>query len=128
MFITIIFVVVIGIIIVQVVKGLLQWQHNNNSPILTVEAKVVTKRMAVNEHTSHRTMSHHHHHHHDHHHHHAPLHHHSTSTDYYATFEVESGDRMEFRIPDREYGLLAEGDTGRITFQGTRYKGFERTR
>ena len=25
-----------------------------------------------------------------------------------------------------EYGMLAEGDRGRLTFQGTRYKGFER--
>ena len=27
-----------------------------------------------------------------------------------------------------EYGLLAEGDRGKLTFQGTRYLGFERQR
>ena len=50
----------------------------------------------------------------------------STSTSYYATFQVESGDRMEFLINGREYGLLVEGDRGRLSFQGTRYLGFER--
>jgi hypothetical protein len=43
-----------------------------------------------------------------------------------VTFEVESGDRMELHISAQEYGLLAEGDMGKLTFQGTRYHGFER--
>ena len=52
---------------------------------------------------------------------------HSTiSTSYYATFQVESGDRMELSVTGTEYGLLAEGDRGKLTFQGTRYLGFER--
>ena len=50
----------------------------------------------------------------------------SSYTTYFATFEVESGDRMELKVPDNEYGMLAEGDIGKLTFQGTRYKGFER--
>ena len=50
----------------------------------------------------------------------------TSSTSYYATFEVESGDRMELSVSGREYGLLAEGDRGRLSFQGTRYLGFER--
>ncbi|NMA03148.1 MAG: DUF2500 domain-containing protein, partial [Clostridiales bacterium] len=44
---------------------------------------------------------------------------------YYVTFQVESGDRMEFRVSGKEYGLLAEGDVGKLTFQGTRYHEFE---
>ena len=48
------------------------------------------------------------------------------STSYYATFQVESGDRMELNLSGQEYGLLAEGDRGKLTFQGTRYLGFER--
>jgi hypothetical protein len=39
---------------------------------------------------------------------------------------VESGDRMEFVVPSREYGMLVEGDMGRLTFQGSRYKSFQR--
>jgi hypothetical protein len=48
------------------------------------------------------------------------------STHYYVTFEVESGDRMELSLSGHEYGLLAEGDTGHLSFQGTRYLSFER--
>lgn len=52
----------------------------------------------------------------------------STSTSYYITFEVESGDRMELYVSSDEYGLLVIGDYGKLTFQGTRYLGFERIR
>ena len=47
-------------------------------------------------------------------------------TSYYATFQVESGDRMNWSVSGTEYGMLAEGDMGRLTFQGTRYLSFER--
>ena len=50
----------------------------------------------------------------------------TTSTTYYATFQVASGDRMELHVGGREYGMLAEGDFGELTFQGTRYLGFAR--
>ena len=48
------------------------------------------------------------------------------STSYYATFEAESGDRTEFAVGGEEYGLLSKEDTGLLTFQGTRYLGFQR--
>ena len=51
----------------------------------------------------------------------------SDLTSYYVTFQVESGDRMEFSVSGAEYGMLIEGDRGRLSFQGTRYLGFERT-
>ncbi len=107
------FIIVLGMIIIIAVKGVSEWSRNNNSPVLTVSAKVVAKRAAVSHHTHHNgdNMS---------------MHHASSSTDYYITFEVESGDRMELRAPDREYGMIAEGDSGKLTFQGTRYRGFER--
>ncbi|NLB41750.1 MAG: DUF2500 domain-containing protein, partial [Clostridiales bacterium] len=34
----------------------------------------------------------------------------------------------EFKVSDTEYGMLAEDDMGKVTFQGTRYLGFERNR
>lgn len=89
------------------VRGIREWNHNNHSPVLTVPAKVVAKR----EHRSHGGA--------------ADVH---TSTSYYATFEVESGDRMELSLSGREYGLLSQGDVGKLTFQGSRYHRFERTR
>ena len=105
---TIVFVLFIGIFVVAIVRGIGQWNKNNNSPRLTVPATVVSKRADV----SHR--------------HHAGEHHHThTSTSYYVTFEVESGDRMELHMSGKEYGLLIEGDKGSLSLQGTRYLGFE---
>ena len=102
---SIVFVLVIGMFVVTAVKGIGEWNKNNNSPRLIVPAVIVAKRTNV-----HRSGGEHHH----------------TSTTYYVTFEVESGDRMELRMDGDEYGLLAEGDQGLLTFQGTRYLGFER--
>ena len=107
LFITV-FVIVIGMFIVTAVRGVGTWSKNNASPRLTVSAQVVTKRTQVSHHHHQDSMSH-------------------TSTAYYATFQVESGDRMEFSVSGAEYGMLAEGDQGSLTFQGTRYLGFERS-
>ena len=49
-------------------------------------------------------------------------------TTYYVTFEVESGDRIEFAVSGQEYGMLDDDDEGRLTFQGTRFLGFERNK
>ena len=108
------FLLVFGIFLVTIINGLKQWNKNNHSPRLTVPATVVSKRTNVS-----------HHHHHDH----GAGHmgHTSTSTSYYVTFQVESGDRMELSMMGSEFGMLVEGDRGRLTFQGTRYLGFERT-
>ena len=114
-FITIIFIVVISVFIVSIVKGVKQWSYNNAQPVLIVEAEVVSKRTDV-------SVSHHHHSN-EHAHHHT-----STSTSYYVTFQVESGDRIEFSVTGREYGQLIERDKGKLKFQGTRYLGFERYR
>lgn len=105
-----VFIIVIGTFIMAFVKGISQWNKNNNSPRLTVDAFVVDKRTNVSHHTS-NTGGHHHHH---------------TSTTYYVTFQVESGDRMELQVDGSEFGMLCEGDFGKLTFQGTRYLGYER--
>lgn len=105
-----VFIVVIGMFIMAFVQGISEWNKNNNSPRLTVPATVVAKRTNVSHH--HSGVNEHHHHH--------------TSTTYYVTFEVQSGDRMELHMSGHEYGLLVEGDYGMLSFQGTRYLGFER--
>ena len=53
------------------------------------------------------------------------MHHTTHSTTYYVTFQVDSGDRMELQMDGSAFGLLVEGDRGMLTFQGTRYLGFE---
>ena len=99
-----VFVLVLGSSIVTLIRGVGEWNKNNQSPKLTVPATVVAKRSDV--HRGIETMH--------------------TFTSYYVTFQVESGDRMEFEVSDMEYGMLAEGDWGMLTFQGTRYLNFQR--
>lgn len=103
-----IFFLILGMFLFMIVKGLSTWNKNNQSPRLTVDATVVAKRTDVTHHHGNDMATH--------------------STWYYATFQVESGDRMEFAVDGMEYGMLAEGDTGKLSFQGTRYLSFERER
>ena len=100
-----------------VVKGVAQWSKNNNSPRLTVACVIVDKRTetmmqqmpvagdASGAHGYHTT----------------------TDTTHFVTFQVESGDKIEFTVSGSEYAQLAEGEQGKLTFQGTRYLGFEKT-
>ena len=108
------FVAILAVFIMTAVRGVSQWNKNNHSPQLTVDASVVSRRADISHHLHsdanggvRRTTS---------------------STTYYVTFQVESGDRIELHVPGQEYGVLIEGDRGKLTFQGTRYLGFERTR
>lgn len=107
----IMFFLIFGMFIVTVIRGIMQWNKNNHSPKLTVDATVVTKRTNVSRHHHHDANG---------------AGHTSTSTTYYVTFQVESGDRMELHVNGNEYGMLVEGDYGKLSFQGTRYLGFER--
>lgn len=108
-----VFFLIIGVFLAAMIRGIGQWHKNNQSPRLTVEATVVTKRTNVSRHHHHNGAGH--------------MGHTSTSTTYFVTFQVVSGDRMELRMDGYQYGMLAEGDRGRLTFQGTRYLGFERS-
>ncbi|MFJ7859165.1 DUF2500 domain-containing protein [Peribacillus sp. NPDC097206] len=110
-FIGIIFVIILILFIVNVFNGLSQWKENEESPRLSVPAHVISKRTNVTRHN----------HFHD-----NDVHSHSSSTTYFITCEFDSGDRTEFRISGKEFGLLAEGDIGTLTFQGTRFIDFSR--
>lgn len=105
-----VFFLILGMILFTLIRNISQWNRNNHSPRLTVEATVVSKREDVSHH----------------HHNSGGAVHTTTSTTYYVTFQVQSGDRMELCVSGQEYGMLVEGDFGSLTFQGTRYLGFER--
>ena len=87
-----------------------QMERDDHAPRLTVTATVVSKRsnITVHHHTSDSVYP------------------HTSTTSYYATFQVPSGDRMELSVPSTEYGLLVEGDEGDLTFQGSRFLRFDR--
>lgn len=104
-----VFLLVFAVILSTLLKGIGQWNRNNKAPVLNVLATVVGKRENYSYHGHHDniTMA-------------------SGSTSYFVTFEVESGDRMEFQVSGQEYGLMVEQDFGTLKFQGTRFLGFER--
>lgn len=106
---TIAFVLIIGVIVITIIQGIGEWNKNNNSPRLTVNSKVVSKREEVSHYHdgNNIAMSH-------------------MDTTYYVTFEVESGDRIEFEVKGEDFGMMVEGDYGRVSFQGTRFLGFDR--
>ncbi|USB34041.1 DUF2500 domain-containing protein [Paenibacillus sp. YPG26] len=97
-------VVMIGTFAYAIIKGLMVWSANNSKSMLTKQAVVVSKRTEVWEGVGNT----------------AP------STNYYITFELENGARMEFQMAAREFGLLVEKDEGEITYQGGRFMNFNR--
>lgn len=104
----IVFALIVGTIIINAIKGMSEWSNNNKQPILDINCKVVSKRISVSHTNSHTDTS------------------ASSHTSYYVTFEFESKDRTEFRVNGKEYGMIAEGDYGKLKFQGTRFLEFNR--
>lgn len=94
----IVFLLILGMFIFVFVSNIARAAKDKASPRLTVPARVVAKRAQVWNHY----------------------------TYYYAAFEVESGDRMELSLDGEDFGLLAEGDAGELTFQGKKFLSFER--
>lgn len=47
-------------------------------------------------------------------------------TTHYVTFRIDGGEQVELVVPGQEYGALCEGDSGMLSFQGTRFLSFER--
>lgn len=105
---TLMFLLVVGIVVGRLIHSISQWSKNEKSPRLTVDARIVAKRTARQRHMSNKHYS------------------GGDYTNYYATFQFESGDRMELELKGHEFGMIVEGDNGKLTFQGTRYLGFER--
>ncbi|CAM4234153.1 DUF2500 domain-containing protein [Paenibacillus typhae] len=102
-------VVMIGIVAVTAGRGLFQWSRNNSSPLLTIPARIVSKRSEVRQQQLQDDSQ-----------------SSRTSTTYYLTYELQDGERMEFKVDGSEFGMSAEGDRGLLTYQGTRYHGFQR--
>lgn len=95
------FIFVFGTIIFTFVHIAKNNKINDAMPKVTVNARVVSKRAHVfgRRHAS---------------------------TCYYVTFELDGGDRTELSVFGSVYGMIAEGDEGALTFQGTDFLEFER--
>ena len=111
-----IFLIIVFVIMVILVNKMNRWSQNNNSPETTVEAVVSEKRDRD-------TLQQ------------IPNGGDPTGAQgfqlipdihRYVVFTVESGETMEFSVTEGEFRSLQTGERGKLTFQGTRYLGFER--
>lgn len=103
----ILFIFVFAGIFLTLLKVLKRWNDNNKQPQLSMSAKLITKRTKFSHQKGHNQIR-------------------QSSTSYFLTFEVGSGDRIEFRVDGLIYGKFIENDMGVLTFQGTRFIKFER--
>lgn len=100
------FIMFMLILVTSFMKSFKEKKRNDQSPVLTVDAIIIDKYTDV---SSHRTREHRHY-----------------NTTFYVTFEVPSGDRLVLEVSETDYGYLIVHDKGKLTFQGSRYLGFER--
>ena len=108
----VVFIFIISTIVGSLVSGAKRKHKNDQSPRVTADAKVVSKRMQVGQNRQSSGDN--------------DMMRSYTYSKYFVTFEFESGDRLELPVDGSEYGLLVEGDAGKLSFQGTRYLGFQR--
>lgn len=109
-FFFIVFGLVITVFIVIGIRALSEWTRNNSQPVTAGHAIVTDKRTHI------WGGGHHH------------NHLHGGRTSYYATFEFEDGERQEFMVSGKVYGQITQGDTGTLTYQGTRFHDFQRVK
>jgi len=98
---------------ITVMFGSLQQWTYNNLPILTVDAKVVSKRIKTFQDTQGFGEM-------------IPSYNYATF--YYVTFELEDGSKLEFSITSVEYENMMEGDFGRLSYQESKYLTFEKSK
>lgn len=103
---TFVLLLILSMLLFVVIRSVFHWNTKTHSRRLTVTATVVAKRMDVFYRSTESGKI--------------------SSSSYYTTFQVESGDQIELSMSDEEYALLANGDYGNLRFQGMHYLGFER--
>src|SRR3954453_2952679 len=78
---------------VQIGRGVAEWARNNQMPVESSPARVIAKRTHTWGSGGYHPRR-------------------PVRTSYFVTFELKSGERMEFDLYGQEYGLLGEGDEG----------------
>lgn len=107
-----VFIIVAIIVVFIIFTVIKQWHKNNRSPKIVINSTVLEKRK---QRVSHSSAG-------------AAGSHVVYGAEYWITFQLEGGDSVEFWLKENEdeYNRLKIGDCGKLTFQGTRYLGFEK--
>ena len=112
-FFILITVVILGMILYLTLKGMQEKKANDAAPIVTVDAKVKAKRIAVHHSAHQQSMNG------------VPLMAKSHHTTYYATFALEGDQRLELQVSEGQFQRLTEGERGKLTYQRKRFHRFE---
>ena len=112
-FFILITVVIFGMIVYLTLKGMQEKKANDAAPIVTVDAKVKAKRIAVHHSAHQQSMNG------------VPLMAKSHHTTYYATFALEGDQRLELQVSEGQFQRLTEGERGKLTYQRTRFHRFQ---
>ena len=100
-------------IVYLTLKGMQEKKANDAAPIVTVDAKVKAKRIAVHHSAHQQSMNG------------VPLMAKSHHTTYYATFALEGDQRLELQVSEGQFQRLTEGERGKLTYQRKRFHRFE---
>lgn len=106
--------VILGMLVYLTLKGMKEKRANDAAPIVTVDAKVKAKRIAVHHSAHQQSVNG------------VPLMAKSHHTTYYATFALEGDQRLELQISEGQFQRLTEGERGKLTYQRKRFHRFER--
>ena len=87
--------------------------YNSSKPVLTVEGRIISKRFKTFQDTQNFGDM-------------IPSYNYLAM--YYVTFELEDKEQLEFCVSANEYEEFNEGDTGKLSYQGNKYLGFERSK
>ncbi len=112
-FFILITVVILGMIVYLTLKGMQEKKANDAAPIVTVDAKVKAKRIAVHHSAHQQSING------------VPLMAKSHHTTYYATFALEGDQRLELQVSEGQFQRLTEGERGKLTYQRKRFHRFE---
>ena len=112
-FFILITVVILGMLVYLTLKGVKEQRANDAAPIVTAEAKVKAKRIAVHHSAHQQSMNG------------VPLMAKSHHTTYYATFGLEGDRRLELQVSQGQFQQLTEGEQGKLTYQRKRFHRFE---
>ncbi len=105
---TIIVLLAFSIAVVVLARRFQRWRKKNQAPRLTMNAKVVAKRISMSYDQKRDPLD------------------NKPVTTFTLAFQVADIGRKEFDVTDQEFDRLDEGTTGKLTFKGTRYIRFER--
>ena len=98
------FALIIGLIVITAVGAAAYYLYNLAQETVTRNAKVVAKRTSVTQAAGQNPVQ----------------------TSYHCTFEFEDGQRAEYHVGARQYGLIVEGDQGELDTKGALFWDFRR--